>query len=81
MVYTIVFFTHSGALKFERRLNKMGITCSLQPVPRKISSSCGICAKLNYEGCIDNLIESEIQSVYRNIAKNQYELVFTNHNN
>nr|WP_312577290.1 DUF3343 domain-containing protein [Sedimentibacter sp.] len=81
MNYTIVFFTHSGAIKFEKKLNKMGIQCSLQPVPRKISSSCGICAKVNYEDKIDDFIESEIQSIYKDISKNQYELVFVNHNN
>ena len=81
MNYTIVFFTHSGAIKFEKKLNKMGVQCSLQPVPRKISSSCGICAKINYEGKTDDLIESDIQSIYKNVSKNQYELIFANQNN
>lgn len=81
MIYTVVFFTHSGAIKFEKKMNKIGIDCTLQPVPRKISSSCGICAKINFEGNTDDLIESEIQSIYKNISKNQHELVFMSHDN
>lgn len=80
MNYTVVFFTHSGAIKFEKRMNKLRIPCSLQPVPRKISSSCGICAKICFSGSTDDLLEDEIQSLYRNISKNQYELVFMNCN-
>ena len=78
MNYTIVFFTHSGAIKFERKMIKLNIPCSLQPVPRKLSSSCGICAKIIYNGYIDDLIESEIESIYKDISKNQYEVLFKN---
>lgn len=76
MNYTVVFFTHSGAIKFEKRMNKLNIPCTLQPVPRKISSSCGICAKVCYENIIDDLIEDEIHSIYKDIAKNQYEMIY-----
>ena len=76
MNYTVVFFTHSGAIKFEKRMIKLNIPCTLQPVPRKISSSCGICAKVCYENIIDDLIEDEIHSIYKDIAKNQYEMIY-----
>jgi len=81
MNYTIVFFTHSGAIKFEKKMNKMFINCSLQPVPRKISSSCGICAKIVFEGNTDDLVEPEISCIYKDVSKNQYELVYMNHYN
>lgn len=81
MNYTIVFFTHSGAIRFEKKMNKMGVKCSLQPVPRRLSSSCGICAKINYEGKTNNLIETDIQSIYKDISRNEYELIFVNQNN
>jgi len=76
MNYTIVFFTHSGAIKFERKMQKLDIPCLLQPVPRKLSSSCGICAKITFSGNPDNLIESEVESIYKDISKNQYELFY-----
>lgn len=80
MNYTVVFFTHSGAIKFEKRMNKLNIPCLLQPVPRKISSSCGICAKICFNGNTDDLIEDEIQCLYRDASKNQYELIYTHDN-
>lgn len=80
MDYTVVFFTHSGAIKFERKMSKLKVSCSLQPVPRKISSSCGICAKIRFDGNTDDLIEDEIQSLYKDISKNQYELIYTHEN-
>lgn len=80
MNYTVVFFTHSGAIKFEKRMNKLNIQCSLQPVPRKISSSCGICAKICFDGKIDDLIEDEIQCLYKDESKNQYILIYTHVN-
>lgn len=79
MNYTIVFFTHSGAIKFEKKMIKMNITCLLQPVPRKLSSSCGICARINYDGSIKDLIEAEIESIYQDISKNQYEIMYDSH--
>lgn len=80
MNYTVVFFTHSGAIKFEKRMNKLNIPCSLQPVPRKISSSCGICAKICFDGKTDDLIEDEIQCLYKDESKNQYILIYTHDN-
>ena len=80
MHYTVVFFTHSGAIKFERRMSKLNVSCSLHPVPRKISSSCGICAKICFDENINDLIEDEIQSLYKDISKNQYELIYTHEN-
>lgn len=50
MEYTVLFFTHSGAIKFRRKANSLNIPCELMPVPRVLSSNCSICAKINYEG-------------------------------
>ena len=80
MKYTIVFFTQAGAIKFERKMKKLDIPCQLQPVPRKLSSSCGICAKITYDENVDGLIEGEIESIYKDISKNQYELAYKSHN-
>ncbi len=76
MNYIVVFHTQSGAIKFEKKMQKFNIPCQLQPVPRKLSSSCGICAKITYNEHIDELIEGEIESIYKDISKNQYELAF-----
>ncbi|MBP1924347.1 hypothetical protein J2Z76_000200 [Sedimentibacter acidaminivorans] len=78
MKYTIVFHTQSGALKFDYKMRKLNIYCSLQPVPRKLSSSCGICAKLNYDENLETLIEPEIERIYEEISNNKYEMVYEN---
>ncbi|MDP3388105.1 MAG: DUF3343 domain-containing protein [Eubacteriales bacterium] len=64
MEYMILFFTHSGAIKFERKCKKNNISCELMPVPRILSSNCSISAKINYDGSIENLISDEIEKIF-----------------
>lgn len=78
MKYTIVFHTQSGALKFDSKMRKLKIPCSLQPVPRKLSSSCGICAKLTYNENPVSLNEPEIECIYKEVSTNQFELIISN---
>lgn len=78
MKYTIVFHTQSGALKFDSKMRKLQIPCSLQPVPRKLSSSCGICAKLTYNDNPERLNEPEIDCIYKEVSTNQFELLISN---
>ncbi len=78
MNYTIVFHTQSGAIKFDSKMSKFKIPCSLQPVPRKLSSSCGICAKINYNDNPENLMGPEIDSIYKDISIGKYELLYQN---
>ena len=41
----ILFYSISGALRAEKLLKKAGITIKLIPVPRQLSSDCGICIR------------------------------------
>ena len=36
----------SHALRAEKVLHKAGITCKLIPVPRQLSSNCGVCLRI-----------------------------------
>lgn len=45
--YIVTFHTHAGALYFEKQMSALGKDCELRPVPRVVSSSCGICAFFN----------------------------------
>lgn len=78
MKYTIVFHTQSGAIKFDSKMRKLDIPCSLQPVPRKLSSSCGICAKLTCTENPKSLMEPEIERIYKDVSNNQFELLYEN---
>lgn len=64
MEYTVLFFTHSGAIKFDRKCRKNKIECELMPVPRSLSSNCSISAKINYDGEIEKLIDDEIEKIF-----------------
>lgn len=64
MIYTVLFFTHSGAIKFDRKCKRNDISCELMPVPRILSSNCSISAKIQYEGNIDDLIDDEIEKIF-----------------
>ncbi|HQK53808.1 MAG TPA: DUF3343 domain-containing protein [Sedimentibacter sp.] len=64
MIYTVLFFTHSGAIKFDRKCKKNNIKCELMPVPRALSSNCSISAKIEYYDNIDNLIDDEIEKIF-----------------
>ena len=75
MVYIILFFTHSGAIKFERKCKKNNIQCELMPVPRILSSNCSISAKIEFEEEIENLIDEEIEKIFLNI-NNENKLVY-----
>ncbi|HOS69277.1 MAG TPA: DUF3343 domain-containing protein [Bacillota bacterium] len=44
--YVAVFDSTHYALKFEKEVKDWGFTISIMPVPREITASCGISAKL-----------------------------------
>lgn len=65
MEYTVVFFTHSGAIKYHRYLNNAGIKNNTMPVPRKLSSNCGIGVRFSTEKDIFNMITDDIERVFK----------------
>lgn len=54
MTYIATFFSHFGAIKFKKLCEKQGIAAITMPVPRSLSSSCGICCRFDADG-IDHL--------------------------
>lgn len=64
MEYMILFFTHSGAIKFNRKCKKKNIQCELMPVPRNLSSNCSVSAKIRVKDNIKELIDSEIEKIF-----------------
>lgn len=64
MEYTVTFFTHSGAIKFERFMKQRGIPVTLMPVPRKFSSNCGIAARIIFDGDISGILTGEVEKIF-----------------
>lgn len=77
MQYLATFFTHCGAVKYQNYLKKQEIPVELMPVPRKLSSSCGISARFKYEGDIRSMISEDIDSLFT-IEGNEYKLLYKN---
>ncbi|QZY55240.1 DUF3343 domain-containing protein [Crassaminicella profunda] len=73
--YVAVFFTHSGAIKFDRNAKKDNISCELMPVPRKLSSNCGIGAKFKYNQHVYELVNEEIEKIFQ-VDGNNYILIY-----
>ena len=74
--YIAVFFTHSGAIKFDRGCKANNIDCELMPVPRQLSSNCGIGAKFRFNEYIMDIVDDEIEKIF--ILKNEeYKLVYS----
>ena len=46
MIYIATFFSHYGAMDCKKRCEKAGIPARMMPVPRKLSSSCGTCVRM-----------------------------------
>jgi hypothetical protein len=45
----ILFFTSSHAFRAEKLVRAVGIACDLVPVPRELSSDCGVCLLVGAE--------------------------------
>lgn len=74
--FVATFHTHAGALKFERKLKALNEACKLLPVPRTISSSCGVCARFNYND-FRSLAFEDLDAVYL-VVSQEYQRVWTN---
>ena len=77
MQYLATFFTHCGAVKYQNHLKSRSMTVELMPVPRKLSSSCGISAKFDYAGDIRSMISEDIEKLFE-IAGSEYKLIYKN---
>jgi hypothetical protein len=43
----ILVYSTSHAIRIEKLLNQTGIHCKLIPVPRHLSSDCGVCVRIS----------------------------------
>lgn len=75
-MYLALFFTHSGAMKYNRFIKKKGTKSELMPVPRRLSSSCGIAAKFEYNDKVDEIISDDIEKLYM-IVDGEYKLIYS----
>ena len=76
--YVATFFSHFGALRFQRLCTKLGYEAQLAPVPRSLSSSCGTCVLLKTaeldEGKLQPLLTPELEQLV--LDENGYKLLY-----
>ena len=58
MKYLATFYTHFGAMRFNKYCIKENIPAKMAPVPRELSSSCGVCVRFEAE-CAPKAAEHE----------------------
>ena len=60
----ILVYSTSHAMRIEKLLGKRGIACKMIPVPRQISSDCGVCiriARARVEAARETIGEARIE--------------------
>ena len=70
------FHTHLGALRFQRKLERLGKEAALSPVPRKLSASCGTCVRFAAE-FDPSWSDEDMEAVYAADGTG-YRLIFEN---
>ena len=71
--YIATFFSHFGAIRFSKELKAAGLTGTMMPVPRKVSSSCGTCVRFAAES-LPALPDDDVEQLFRLVGE-EYELV------
>jgi len=75
MTYFALFFTYTGAIKYEKFLNNKGCPCQIMPVPRKLTSNCGVGSKFTFEEDINSVISEDIEKLFK-VDGNEYTLIY-----
>jgi uncharacterized SAM-binding protein YcdF (DUF218 family) len=60
----ILVYSTSHAIRAEKVLDKAGLSCKLIPVPRHLSSDCGVCvriARLDQETALQALAAARVE--------------------
>ena len=76
--YIATFFSHFGAIRFQKLCTELALKARLAPVPRSLSSSCGTCvlfktAELD-EGKLQPLLTPELEQLV--LDENGYKLLY-----
>lgn len=59
MTMVATFFTHFGAVRFKKQCDAEGWKAQMKPVPRSLSSSCGICVEYSVDRHEESLPDTD----------------------
>ncbi|MDO5096406.1 MAG: DUF3343 domain-containing protein [Peptostreptococcaceae bacterium] len=75
--FIITFFTQYGALGYSKLLKSEGMENITRPVPRDLSSSCGICVELETDRDILQYQTEDVESIVQ-LGETGYKILFKN---
>jgi len=58
MEFLATFYTHYGALRFQKHCRQNGLPAKMKPTPRELSASCGVCVRFE-AACAPTVSEHE----------------------
>lgn len=76
--YLATFFSHFGAIRFQKLCTQLHFRARLAPVPRSLSSSCGTCVLFEAETLsqddVPKLITPELEQLV--LEENGYNMIY-----
>lgn len=72
----ITFFTQYGALHYSKLLEREGFVNRTKPVPRNLSSSCGICVEVKMREDPLHYLTEDVEKILRLQPEGSMELLF-----
>jgi hypothetical protein len=60
----IIVYSTSHAMRIEKLIQEMGISCKMIPVPRQINSNCGLCVRIqrtDIDAALSIIADAQIQ--------------------
>lgn len=73
--YIATFYSHFGAVRFKRTLEKNRIPAKVMPVPRSLSSSCGTCVSFTAADYPKDDLHGEVEQIAI-VLPDGYETVY-----
>ena len=77
MTYIATFFSHFGAIRFNKELSAKGTAVTLMPVPRALSSSCGTCASFTADELPAYSHMDELEQIAVSNADHSYTVIYS----
>ena len=77
MIYIATFFSHLGAMHCKKLCDRAGLPAKLMPVPRKLSSSCGTCVRVEAQDA-EQIPRTEESEPIALEEENGYRILWSN---
>ena len=77
MDFIATFYSHFGAMRFKKEVEKAGASAVLKPVPRTLSSSCGTCCAFTAAELPTPSHPDEVEQIVEVAGDGSYKIVFS----